>query len=253
MNFILFTNQGYPLQNSSLGQLHSDGGVVSIDSSSAERLLLVYLPACQLRSSGYYPKYKMAPFQVVFEPGERKEATGTEIRRIRGLGKHRNAFLCQKFFDGDCRVTWGVVVVQHPSACDTWSHTCHPFPESFKDFPIKSLIDILSLRHKFLGDDPLTIKKVSIDLILNLLILAYLGQGEFAVCHSRLWRFVSGSYFKIHDSSPVITRLKNSGCLSRRSRRSRDTSLRLAFCSVVRFFGIISAHTLLMSKSCVKI
>jgi hypothetical protein len=25
MNFILFTNQGYPLQNSSLGQLHSDG------------------------------------------------------------------------------------------------------------------------------------------------------------------------------------------------------------------------------------
>jgi hypothetical protein len=27
MNFIVFTNQGYPLQNSSLGQLHSDGGV----------------------------------------------------------------------------------------------------------------------------------------------------------------------------------------------------------------------------------
>ena len=30
MYFILFPNQGYPLQNSSLGQLHSDGGVVSI-------------------------------------------------------------------------------------------------------------------------------------------------------------------------------------------------------------------------------
>ena len=30
MNFILFTIQGYHLQNSSLGQLHSDGGVVSI-------------------------------------------------------------------------------------------------------------------------------------------------------------------------------------------------------------------------------
>ena len=35
MNFILFKNQGYPLQNSSLGQLHSDGGVVSIFRSSA--------------------------------------------------------------------------------------------------------------------------------------------------------------------------------------------------------------------------
>ena len=57
MNFILFTNQGYSLQNSSLGQLHSDGGVVSIVRSSAGRLLLVYLSARRLRSSGYYPKY----------------------------------------------------------------------------------------------------------------------------------------------------------------------------------------------------
>ena len=58
VNFILFTNQGYPLQNNSLGQLHSDGGVVSIVRSSAGRLLLVYLSARQLRSSGYYPKYQ---------------------------------------------------------------------------------------------------------------------------------------------------------------------------------------------------
>ena len=56
MNFILFTNQGYPLQNSSPGQLHSDGGVVSIVRSSAGRLLLVYVSARRLRSSGYYPK-----------------------------------------------------------------------------------------------------------------------------------------------------------------------------------------------------
>ena len=57
-NFILFTNQGYPLPNSSLGQLHSDGGVVSIVRSSAGRRLLVYLSARRLRSSGYYPKYQ---------------------------------------------------------------------------------------------------------------------------------------------------------------------------------------------------
>ena len=58
MNFILFTNQGYPLQSCSLGQLHSDGGVVFIVRSSAGRLLLVYLSARRLRSSGYYPKYQ---------------------------------------------------------------------------------------------------------------------------------------------------------------------------------------------------
>jgi len=83
-------------------------------------------------------------------------------------------------------VTWGVVVVQQPSACNAWSHTCHPFPESFKDFPIKSLIESLSWLQKFLVDDPLTVKKMSIDLILDLLILALLGRGEFAVCHCRL-------------------------------------------------------------------
>ena len=55
MNFILFTNRGYPLQNSSFGQLHSNGGIVSIVHSSAGRLLLVYLSARQLCSSGCYP------------------------------------------------------------------------------------------------------------------------------------------------------------------------------------------------------
>ena len=58
MNFILFTNQGYPLQNSSLRQLHSDRGIVSIVRSSAGRLLLVYLSARQLCSSGYFPQYQ---------------------------------------------------------------------------------------------------------------------------------------------------------------------------------------------------
>ena len=42
----------------SLGQLHSDGAVVSIVRSSAGRLQLVYLSARRLRSSGYYPKYQ---------------------------------------------------------------------------------------------------------------------------------------------------------------------------------------------------
>jgi hypothetical protein len=51
MNFIIFTNQGYPLQNSSLGSLHSDGGVVSIVRSGAVRLLLEYLSASQLHLS----------------------------------------------------------------------------------------------------------------------------------------------------------------------------------------------------------
>ena len=61
MNFILFTNQ-----NSSLAQLHRDGGVVSIVRNSAGRLLLVNLSARRLRSSGYYPKYQNAALSSGF-------------------------------------------------------------------------------------------------------------------------------------------------------------------------------------------
>jgi len=66
MNFILFKNQGHPPQNSSLGQLHSDGGVVFIVRSSAGRLLLAYLSAHGLCSSGYYPKYKIGALSSDF-------------------------------------------------------------------------------------------------------------------------------------------------------------------------------------------
>jgi len=68
-NFVHFTNQGYPLQNSSLGQLHSDEGIVSIVCRSAGRLLLVYLSARQLRSSGYYPKYQNGALSSGFWAG----------------------------------------------------------------------------------------------------------------------------------------------------------------------------------------
>jgi len=66
MNFILFQNQGYPLQNSSLGQFHSDGGIVSIARSSARRLLLLSLSAHQLHSSGYNPKYQNGSLSSAF-------------------------------------------------------------------------------------------------------------------------------------------------------------------------------------------
>ena len=161
MNFILFTNQGSPLQNSSLGQLHSDGGVVSIVRSSAGTLLLVYLPARRLRSSGYYPKYQNGALSSGFWTGGIKRSHRDWDPANRGVEEPQECFLCPQFIDGDCRVTLGVVVVQHPSACNAWSHMVHPFPEFFKDFPIKSLIDSLSWWHKFLVDDTPTVKKTN--------------------------------------------------------------------------------------------
>ena len=70
MNFILFTNQGYPLQNSSLGQLHSNGALFPSFVAVLEGFcwytfqLVGYAPLDIIHST------KMAPFQVVFELGE---------------------------------------------------------------------------------------------------------------------------------------------------------------------------------------
>jgi hypothetical protein len=64
MYFILFTNQGYPLRNSSLGQLHSDRGIVSIVRSGAGRLLLEYLSARWLHSE--VPKYQTSTLSSGF-------------------------------------------------------------------------------------------------------------------------------------------------------------------------------------------
>jgi len=139
MSFILFTNQGYPLQKSSLGQLHSDGGVVSVVRSSAGRLLLEYLSAHRLCSSGYYPKYQNGALWSGFWAGGTKRSHRDWDRRIGGLRNHRNAFSCQKFVDGDCCVTWGVVVVQHPSVCNACSHM-PPFSWVFQGLPDHSQV-----------------------------------------------------------------------------------------------------------------
>ena len=157
MNFILFRNQGYPLQNSSLGQLHSDGCVVSTVRSSAGRLLLVYLLARWLRSSGYYPKYQNGALSSGFwARGIKRSHRDWDSANRWGLRNHRNAFLCHKFIDRNCRMTRGVIVVQHAIACNAWSHTCHPF----QGFPDEKF-DSLSWLHKFLVDDPLTVKKTN--------------------------------------------------------------------------------------------
>jgi len=66
MNFILFYKSVISFKICSLGQLHSDGGVVSIVRSSTGRFLLVYLSALL----DIIQSKKTEPFQVVFELGE---------------------------------------------------------------------------------------------------------------------------------------------------------------------------------------
>jgi len=194
----------------------------------------------------------MALFQVVFEPGEYKEVTGTGTWRIGGLRNHRNAFFLPTIhwwrlpFDrGRCRGAASKCVqclVAHVP----------PFFSVFQGLPDKKYDwqFVLVAQIPF-GRSPDCQKKKSASIWFWICSFSLSWDGESLQCATP--DFFSGSYSKIPDSSPVITRLKNCGSLSRRSRKSRHTSLRLAFYSVVRFFGTILAHTILMSKSCVKI
>ena len=96
MNFILFTNQGYSLRNSSLGQLHSDGGFISIVRSSAGRLLLEYLSARRLRSSGYYPKYQNGALSSGFWAGGIKRSHRDWDLANRGAEEPQECFFSAK-------------------------------------------------------------------------------------------------------------------------------------------------------------
>jgi len=154
MNFILFTNKGYPLQNSSLGQLRSDGGFVSIVRSIAGRLLLVYFSARLLRSSGYYPKYQNGALSSGFWAGGIKRSHRDWNPANRGAKESQECFLLPKIHWWRLPCDMGCCRGAASKWCNSWSHTCHRFPESFKDLPIKSLIDSLSWWHKFLVDDP---------------------------------------------------------------------------------------------------
>ena len=105
--------------------------------------------------------------------------------------------------------TGSVVMMPYSSVRNLWLDTMNTFSESVKDLTTVLLINCLSLWHNSLRITPwLSKKQISMDLIFNFLILAFFGLCELLMCHSKLSHLVSGSYSKIHDSSPVMTCLK---------------------------------------------
>ena len=109
------------------------------------------------------------------------------------------------------------------------------------------------MRHKFCMDSLLTVKKADERGLYFWLAPSHFFWMWWCKCVPfLLCLFVSGSYWKIHDLSPVITFFKKFLSLWIRSRRWRHTSFGLP-CSIVRFWGTIFAHTFLMANSYVKI
>jgi len=103
-------------------------------------------------------------------------------------------------------------------------------------------------------DNPFTVKKADDHgLYFRFPLSRFFGRGDADVCLSILCLFVSGSYSKIHVSSPVITFFKKFLSFRIRSRRWRNTSFRLSFFTIVRFLGTNFVHNVFMANSSFKI
>jgi hypothetical protein len=62
------------------------------------------------------------------------------------MWKGRNVVLRQKFSDSKRSVSWHVIVVQHPIACNVLSDVLDPLSKTFHDIFVEGVINCLSLR-----------------------------------------------------------------------------------------------------------
>ena len=85
-------------------------------------------------------------------------------------------------------------------------------------------------------------KAICFTLVLDLNTLTFLGLGDNALFHSRLWHLVSESYAKIHDSSPVTTLFSKLGSVSSCSKMSWPTCTRRFFCPSFSNLGTFFAQ-----------
>lgn len=91
---------------------------------------------------------------------------------------------------------------------------------------------------RILVDDHLSVNK---QMTIDLLTLTFLERAEFAMCYSRIWRWSRGSTRKsmIHHLGSRYWRILAS---SEGDSKLRQKPIRLAFCSIVRFFGDLAHY-----------
>ena len=101
---------------------------------------------------------------------------------------------------------------------------------------------------------PRMLKKIIIiALNFDFLCCAFFCPGEVGLFQCMDWCLLSGSYWKNHYSSQVITFSKKFGSFSMFLRRSAHMFIRISFCSAVRSPGTIFKHTFFMLKLLCKI
>ncbi|GFX32017.1 integrase catalytic domain-containing protein [Trichonephila clavipes] len=85
-------------------------------------------------------------------------------------------------------------------------------------------------------------------LVFDGIFIVFLAYGEFSDFHSKLYRFVSESYWKHQVSSPVTTDFKEFGSFSVAEMMFLQCALLIAFCSGDNVCGTNLAHTFVLPK-----
>ena len=94
---------------------------------------------------------------------------------------------------------------------------------------------------------------ISMTLIFDFDMCAFLGLGDSAVFHCMLCLFVSGSYWKTQISSPVMICVRISGLSLIFSSMSSQNLTQFCFWSSDKILDTILAHTFCIPRSCSKI
>jgi len=75
------------------------------------------------------------------------------------MWKYGSVFLRHKFSNWKRSVSWRVIVLQHPIACNVPLDSLDPFSKSFQDIFVEGVINCLSWRYKFFVHNAMAVKK----------------------------------------------------------------------------------------------
>ena len=189
------TNQHYPLLSISLGKPHTTRDIAPTPGSSA-RSLHVEVPSAGLSQPfGWGPQFQNDSLWCgIWVSGKERNHTDSDQvsigaveslecpfwSKIRSQKWHCDRVLswCSILMSAISGRTWWTLFLSHSRASQyyCWLTVC--------PWGMNSLWTTFWLLKK----------QISVDLIFNLLILAFFGQGELFTCHSKLCHLVSRSY-----------------------------------------------------------
>ena len=129
--------------------------------------------------------------------------------------QHDDLVLRQKRLDRQGVVCRRVVFVRNPRAVlpHFRSPSSHPFTKFCQNLLVVDLVNGLTFRCPIHVNNPSDVEKKKIIFALNLDLLCrdFFCLGELGLFQCMDWRLLSGSYWKNHDSSQVITFSKKCG------------------------------------------